>query len=243
MTESDSDADREREAPYQLRGTSFTMMVLRLIDPEAPGFFSQLSAKLDQAPNFYANAPVILDLDGLASERSFHLPGLVRRLRSLNLVPVGVHGGTATQQEAAATAGLPVLPAGRSTRFEPPRAEAAAAPPPAPKPSLVIPEPVRSGRQIYAEGTSLVVLAPVSPGAEVVADGDIHVHGPLRGRAIAGLKGERGARIVCGALEAEMVSIAGRYRVNEDFDPDVAKKPVHISLVGDALTIAAYRSG
>ena len=79
----------------------------------------------------------------------------------------------------------------------------------------IVTEPVRSGTQIYARGGDLIVTAAVSPGAELVADGNIHVYGPLRGRALAGASGDTSARIFCSRLEAELVSIAGRYLVSE----------------------------
>src|SRR5438094_601935 len=79
---------------------------------------------------------------------------------------------------------------------------------------------VRAGTQIYARGTDLVVTASVSPGAEIIADGNIHVYGALRGRALAGASGDSGARIFCSRLEAELVSIAGHYLVSEQLPAD-----------------------
>ena len=243
------------EAPFQLRGNAFTMMVLRVLRPDTPGFFKALEEKIVQAPNFFRNAPVVVDLEDVGSDRSFHLPGFVRRLRSLHLVPVGVQGGTAEQHDAASTLGMALLPPTRSGRRDQggadaiaaslERLEAAAAaappqpPPESPKrpPALVLTEPVRSGRQVYAEHGNLVVLSSVSPGAEILADGDIYVYGALRGRALAGLSGDRNARIICLGLEAEMVSIAGLYRVSEDIDETIRKKPVHIYLQDGCLHI------
>jgi septum site-determining protein MinC len=97
---------------------------------------------------------------------------------------------------------------------------------------------VRSGTQIYARGCDLIVAAPVSAGAEIVADGNIHVYGPLRGRAIAGASGDVEARIFCSRLEAELVSIAGHYLVNEQIPADQRGQAVQIALVDDQLTIA-----
>jgi septum site-determining protein MinC len=91
--------------------------------------------------------------------------------------------------------------------------------------------------QIYAPGGDLIVVAPVSPGAEVVADGHIHVYGPLRGRALAGASGDVAARIFCSRLEAELVSIAGRYLVSEQLPADHLHLQVQIALVDDRLTI------
>ena len=105
--------------------------------------------------------------------------------------------------------------------------------PPAPdfqKTTMIITEPVRSGRQIYAARGDLIVMGPVSAGAELLADGNIHVYSSLRGRALAGISGDTNARIFCHSLEAELVSIAGLYRVSEDLDASVFKKQVHIYL-------------
>ena len=96
---------------------------------------------------------------------------------------------------------------------------------------------MRSGTQIYARGTDLVVTAAVSPGAELVADGNIHVYGALRGRAMAGASGDVEARIFCSRLEAELVSIAGRYLVSEQLPAEQRGFPVQIVLVDDQLTI------
>ncbi|MGC2523410.1 MAG: septum site-determining protein MinC, partial [Stellaceae bacterium] len=91
--------------------------------------------------------------------------------------------------------------------------------------------------QIYARGADLVVTAAVSPGAELMADGNIHVYGVLRGRALAGASGDAEARIFCSRFEAELVSIAGRYLVSEQMPPDERGSPVQIALVDDRLTI------
>ena len=101
----------------------------------------------------------------------------------------------------------------------------------------LVTQPVRSGTQIYARGADLIVTAAVSPGAEIIADGNIHVYGPLRGRALAGAAGDAEARIFCSRFEAELVSIAGRYLVSEQMPPEERGLPVQIALVDDRLTI------
>jgi len=109
---------------------------------------------------------------------------------------------------------------------------------PAVRPTKLVTSPVRGGVQIYAAGGDLIVLAPVSPGAELLADGNIHVYGPMRGRALAGVKGDTSARIFCQQLGAELVSIAGNYKVAEDLrrSPQWGQA-VHVSLSGDVLNI------
>ncbi len=97
-------------------------------------------------------------------------------------------------------------------------------------PALVIDRPVRTGQRIYAERTDLIVLAVVSAGAELIADGDIHVYAPLRGRALAGARGNDGARIFTLSMEAELVSIAGHFKVVEDVPADLKGKPAQVFL-------------
>lgn len=101
----------------------------------------------------------------------------------------------------------------------------------------VITTPVRSGQQVYARGGDLIILAPVSHGAEILADGNIHVYGPLRGRALAGVMNNIKANIFCQSLEAELVSIAGTYQINESLTDKYWKQSVHISLNKNNLKI------
>jgi septum site-determining protein MinC len=236
----------EGDAPFQLRGNNFTMMVLKLVSPDDPAFFPQLIAKIRQAPNFFRNAPVVLDLEDLAPDAGpADFVDFVVSLRQNQLIPVGIQGGTREQQDAAFEAGLTVLPAAKPSReperdFQRPaagRAPTDPMPPRTPQPAaeyqkttMVVTEPVRSGRQVYAARGDLIVMGPVSAGAELLADGNIHVYSSLRGRALAGISGDTNARIFCHSLEAELVSIAGLYRVSEDLDASVFKKQVHIYL-------------
>ncbi|MDO9011529.1 MAG: septum site-determining protein MinC [Gallionella sp.] len=109
--------------------------------------------------------------------------------------------------------------------------------PPA-RPTMVIDRPVRTGQRIYAEGGNLVVLAIVNAGAELIADGDIHVYAPMRGKAIAGAQGNEAARIFVQGMEAELLSIAGCFKVFEDGIPEnVRGKPAQVHLEGSRLLI------
>lgn len=238
----------ERDAPFQLRGNSFTMMVLKVVDPAAPSFFPLLGGKVRQAPNFFRHAPVVLDFQDLQGE-TLDLGGFVAGLSEHHLRPVGFQGGPPAVQQAALAQGLIPMPTGRPTSLEGARPEtrasspvaAPAVPAPAPepvyRPTLIVTEPVRSGQQIYAEKTDLIVAAAVSAGAEVLADGSIHVYGPLRGRALAGISGDGNARIFCQSLEAEVISIAGLYQVSEDIAAEVRKKAVHVQLSNGYLLV------
>ena len=217
------------------------MMVLKILDPASETLFSRLSEKVRLAPNFFRNSAVVLDLECLPETQVCDFGDIKARLRDCNLIAVGVQGGHRLQHEAALRAGLPLVPSGRPTRTDnrPAQAAGQTVPPPS-RPTLVVSEVVRSGRQIYAPGGDLVVTAMVSAGAELLADGHIHVYGTLRGRALAGLSGDTTARIFCLSLEAEMVSIAGLYRVNEDFTPEIVRKPVQICLKDGYLCLEPF---
>ena len=95
--------------------------------------------------------------------------------------------------------------------------------------------PVRSGQQVVSKGADLIVTASVSPGAELLADGNIHVYGTLRGRALAGIAGDKQARIFCQSLDAELVSIAGFYRLRDAIEPIAA--PCQIFIQDDRIQI------
>ncbi|MGH8445862.1 MAG: septum site-determining protein MinC, partial [Solimonas sp.] len=129
----------------------------------------------------------------------------------------------------------------RESQPEPPQtqSQAAAAAPAAGarRATRIITEPVRSGQQIYVADGDLIVTSTVSPGAEVVADGCVHIYGALRGRAIAGARGEATARVFCRRFEAELVAVAGVYAVAEQMQGDLRGKPAQVVLVDGKLKI------
>jgi septum site-determining protein MinC len=216
-----------------VQGALFTVMVVRAASLREPAFEHELAQQIGRSPRFFQNAPVVLDLRGVENlTEPAEFDSVRHTLRELTLTLVGVQNAQPAQLEAAAAAGL--------ASFAPTsgggQARGSAAAPPAPKTRLVT-EPVRSGTQIYARGSDLVVTAAVSPGAELVADGNIHVYGALRGRALAGANGDATARIFCTRLDAELVSIAGRYLISEQLPAGVQSTPVQIALVDDQLTI------
>src|SRR5579862_4458006 len=231
-----------------VQGALFTVMVVRADMLRDAAFLHELAQQIGRSPRFFQNAPVVLDLKGA---EGFAAPEVFaearRRLREFTLALVGVQNAEPAQLEAATRAGLssfaPTAAQGRRPlRGEASAPAAAAEPPPEPPPptraaARLVTQPVRSGTQIYARGTDLVVTAPVSPGAELVADGNIHVYGALRGRAMAGASGDTEARIFCSRLEAELVSIAGRYLVSEQLPAEQQGLPVQIALVDDRLTV------
>ncbi len=226
-----------------VQGALFTVMVVRAANLRDPSFDREMSEQVQRSPRFFLNAPVVLDLKeaaGFAEAAEFAAARQILRRHTLSLV--GVQNALPAQLEAAAASGLASFaPNAREPSRRPmpePAASAPAAPPryAAAKTRLVT-EPVRSGTQIYARGADLVVIAPVSAGAELVADGNIHVYGALRGRALAGAGGDVAARIFCSRLEAELVSIAGRYLVSEQIPAEQRGQQVQIALVNGGLAI------
>jgi septum site-determining protein MinC len=201
-----------------------------------------------------------IDLAGLAALLRRHklVPVAVRNPTDAQQVQA-VQAGWAVLQSGLANPrarrGVEARAAAAAYANEPPdgsaateAAEAAAAPPPAPAPSdpaeqplpgLTIKTPVRSGQVIHAVGGDLVVLAPVSIGAEIIADGNIHVYAPLRGKALAGAQGNSEASIFCMGLEAEFLSIAGRYLMGDQLPRDIRGKPARAHLDADSLIITA----
>ncbi|PZP35085.1 MAG: septum site-determining protein MinC [Roseateles depolymerans] len=191
----------------------------------------------------------------LEAPAALDLAPVVELLRASGLQPVAVAGATADELAQALSLGL--ADAADEPAVERVAAAPAAAPvevvrevvrevvveklverPAAAAPTMVIDKPLRSGQQIYAKGGDLVVLALVNHGAEVIADGSIHVYAPLRGKAIAGARGDTSARIYAQSLEAELLAVAGIYRTAENPLPaEVAGKPAQVFLDGEKLLL------
>ena len=239
---------------FELKGSLFTLTVLQLHRPELALIDQQLSAKINQAPGFFQNAPVVIDLAELPHECELDFSALSAMLRARGMVPVGTRNGAESLQHAARLAGLPTLPENRPIRRSGPAddtaisaaaaadddtaAEIASAPIGIVKTrSRLYTQPIRSGQQVYAPQGDLIILGAVSDGAEVLADGHIHVYGPLRGRALAGVKGDGTARIFCNSLEAQLISVAGNYRILDEPSEADKNKPVQIFLIDDKLMI------
>ncbi|ELM3615181.1 septum site-determining protein MinC [Aeromonas sobria] len=231
--------DRDNE----LKGTTFTISVLHISDGEPERIRQLLAEKVAQAPYFFNCAPLVVNVSRLG-----HIPDfeqLKELVESEEFVLVGITGARTEEMKTAAKAvGLAVMASGksRSSEFEPTLAPAAPVVIPEPEPAPVIPTkvhvgPVRSGQQIYAAGSSLVVLGSVSPGAEVLADDSIHIYGTLRGRAIAGARGNAQARIYCQQLQAELLSIAGTFQLSDALPAGLIQQPVHVRLDNEQLRI------
>ena len=251
------------DVSFQLKGSALTVVVLALIDYNPKTLALELKEKIDQAPHFFDNSPVLISLEKLVSADqctllSENIAQLVSICRDLNLQPLGFTAVPEALLASVQATGLAVLakPSERALKF--PVKESVKVSEPTietvieervvieerlvQRVSKVITRPVRSGQQIYAEGADLIVLAQVSEGAEVLADGHIHIYGSLRGRALAGVKGDVGARIFCQQFEAELIAIAGNFVLQDALPKELSKKPVQISLQGEKVIVEALIS-
>ena len=236
----------DQDPVFQLKGSMLAITVLELAHNDLERLDQQLAAKVAQAPNFFSNTPLVLALDKLPEgEGNLDLGALMALCRSHGLRTLAVRANREDDIAAAGALDLPVLPpsGARERPVDPTDGSATPKKPEKPaepevRPSKIITSPVRGGQQVYAQGGDLIVLAPVSSGAELLADGNIHVYAPMRGRALAGIKGNTKARIFCQQMGAELLSIAGQYKVAEDLRRDpLWGEAIQVSLSGDVLNI------
>ncbi|QEY23778.1 septum site-determining protein MinC [Neisseria animalis] len=188
--------------------------------------------------------PFVLDVEDFAQPDDLDIPAVVSLCARYGIQILGLRHSSETWAEAASRCHL-VFSSGDKP------AEAAALPKPVQEPqpvsatvisnpTVLISTPVRTGQQVYAENGDLIVTGIVSQGAELIADGNIHIYAPMRGRALAGAKGDTNARIFIHSMQAELVSVAGIYRNFEDDLPGhLHKKPVQVSLQDNRLVISA----
>ena len=225
----------------QFKGGLYTLTTLNILDNNLFLLDSQLKGKISQAPMFFHNAPIIADLKIVNSKGLvIDLAELKTLLLKNNFILVALQNASAEQGSAAEALGLAILRANSPGKasLEPKPAMSNEVTELPNHESLVINHPVRSGEQVFAAHGDLIVVASVSNGAELLAEGNIHIYGTLRGRALAGINGNKDARIFCKNLEAELVSIAGEYQISEDIEQQAWKVPAMISIKEGRLQIS-----
>ena len=256
--------DYEQAGELKIGQVGIANLRIRTLDVDR--LAAEMRERVDRAPKLFARAAVIVDfntLPGIPDTKTAR--GLVDALRDAGVLPVALAYGSSDNATLAEALGLPLLakfraqyepvagaePVGAASAAKsPPATEdvaARAAPaeateaatPPTAQPGLMQTTPVRSGQQVYADNRDLTVLTAVGAGAEVIADGSVHIYGPLRGRALAGAQGNEQARIFCREFHAELVAIAGHYKVLEDIPKDLRGKAVQVWLEDGQLHIAA----
>lgn len=213
---------------FQLKADFLPITVLRLLRHETDLLQHQLENIVLKAPQYFNNTPMIVDFSALDTSAQLNVKEICSLLRQYQMLPIAARGHN--DQDA-----LPTIP------------EATQKPAPSTKSKVkettkittkIVTKPVRAGTQVYAKDCDLIIMAPVNAGAEVIADGNIHIYAPLRGRALAGAGGDTNARIFCKQLEAELVSIAGHYLLNEKITAgNYAQNMVQIFLENNKLNI------
>lgn len=230
---------------------------LRVRQLDVARLAAEMAERVQRAPKMFEHAAVVVDFGSLsACPDARSARQLLEALHAAGVRPVALAFGTTEIERLARELDLPLLAKFRQqyeSAASAPAAVAAAvdplppAPVPAPAPAVATPgslmhtQTVRSGQQLYAAGRDLTLCAGVGAGAEVIADGSIHIYGALRGRALAGAKGEVAARIFCREFHAELVAIAGQYRVMEALPTELRGRAVQIWLEGDALRLEEIR--
>lgn len=264
MSVTSATLDYEQAGELKIGQVGIANLRVRTLDVEQ--LSREMRERVERAPKLFGRAPVIIDFGGLARMPDLATAqALLEGLRGAGVLPVGLSYGTRETEQLAEQLKLPLLakfraqyepvaaaPAGGASapaaRRESVAAEAAPAKTtkaPAPttsaasSPGLIQKTPVRSGQQLYAENRDLTVLNTVGAGAEVISDGSIHIYGTLRGRALAGAQGNTDARIFCQEFHAELVAIAGHYKVLEDVPRELRGKPVQVWLEKGQLKLAA----
>ncbi len=233
-----------KKAPYsppalEFKSSTFSVPVLIITTNDLMVIEHQLQEKIQLAPEFFKNSPLVIDLQELnKQELETNIEELTELIYKLGLLPIGIRGGNLEQNKKALELGIPMHSTQNSAVVEPKAAKVVVPEPAATDiaTTTLITQPVRSGQRVYASG-DLIIVAQVSAGAEILAEGNIHVYSSLRGRALAGVQGNSNARIFCSDLQAELISIAGNYKINEDLKDDVRNKPVQVYLQDHTLII------
>jgi septum site-determining protein MinC len=257
-----SASDPSISVSYEIKSADLALVALLLKTSNIDTLARELKKQLADTPDFFDQEPVVIDLSGLSEHdknQAIDFDQLLALLRSHQMHPIALRSGTTDHMQAGKNAGLIDATYARilktTVAAASSQATIATAPIPVKTPqmppgslgALVVDKPLRSGQQVYAKGRDLVVLAMVNPGAEVIADGNIHVYAALRGKAIAGAKGNSEAMIFAQVMEPELLSIAGVYRTSENALPvDIWGKAAHVRLKpspeGEKLVIQALKA-
>ncbi len=243
---------------FQIKGELSTLMVLYLSGIDLKALEDDLSKQIEKSPQLFKGLPIVVDLIAIEAGNNIDLKWLKNLLLARDLVPVGLRNVNESLQEKAKAAGWAVLAdIGNKSRQVETLSSAFTNDAKDTTTSAVekvkvvervkevyLPigttlhvQQVRSGQQLSVPKGDLVVVNSVNEGAELLVDGNIHVYGSLRGRALAGIHGDHSVRIFCQSLEAELLSIAGFYKMQEDIPQSLWGKSVQVYLEDEELKI------
>ncbi len=242
----------------EFKSSTFFAPILILFNNDMVAIEESLQEKINLAPEFFKDSPLIIDLRELNKQnQDLDFAQIAHIVRKVGFFPVGIRGGNEQQNQQARALSIPIdtvreqgnsIIIGETSKQEAAKPIAPSEPtvtheparpvpvPPVAATATLVTQPIRSGQRIYAAG-DLIILSQVSAGAEIMAEGNIHVYNTLRGRALAGVHGNTAARIFCFDLQAELISIAGDYKTSEDLNKQTHNGPVQIYLQNHALII------
>lgn len=243
------------EQAFDLKGEMSLLNVLVLCTPSLATIRADLEDKLQQSGQALQRSPIIVDCQLLADQASeLDLIGLKQLLVGAGLIPVGLRNFPEALEEVVDEAIWPLLrPKGQAAPVSTVAVESAPAAQNhaahaetqnetqaqrAVQRLIVVERPVRSGQQVYCPDGDIVVMQQTSAGSELLAGGSVHIYGTLRGRVLAGIHGDINARIFCQKLEAELIAIAGRYRLLDEIDSELKGQAVMVYLQDEKLKIA-----
>jgi len=228
-----------------IRYSEVGLVQVRIRTTDSRAILNELAGRVAAAPHFFRRIAVCLDLSALEKTPEVaEIHAVIEAVHRVGMLSVGLAGDVVELETVANALNLPILSSFRTPTRPAPVLEPEKAAPTAPAPvdsnvsTLIHNQPVRSGQRIYARNRDLIVNAGVAAGAEVIADGCLHIYGPLRGRAMAGARGDPAARVFCQEFDAELVSIAGVFRVFETIPAELAGMPVQAWLAGEDLHFA-----
>ncbi|AKZ65985.1 septum site-determining protein MinC [Candidatus Palibaumannia cicadellinicola] len=221
--------------PINIKGSSFTLSVININNAPLEEIIKAIQEKVKQAPNLFQHAPVIINVANLNSECNWL--DFSRAILATGLHVVAVSGcQDSTLRNKILSSGLPIINEGKVIKNYS-SAKVLTNKNLAISPSILINTPVRSGQKIYARNSYLIITSSVSAGAELIADGNIHIYGMMRGRALAGASGDIDCQIFCSYISPELVSIAGQYWLLDQIPVELLGKAVRIYLRYGALYI------
>ena len=235
---------RSRIVSAEMKGEMQMLNILRLYDSNLETITEVLTKKIKEAPQFFQNTPLIVDCQSLQKKADqLNFASLYHLIVEYQFAIVGIRNLPRECHASAKQAGWLILrdsPENRQKKIKKNKKKHADSPL---KPedfqsqTKVITQPVRSGQQIYMPNGNLVVVAHTSSGSELLASGSVHIYGKLRGRVLAGINGDKTARIFCQNLEAELIAIAGNYQLLDEAKTPLKGRAAMIRLENEKLLI------
>jgi septum site-determining protein MinC len=230
------------EQALEIRFSQIGLVQVRIHTTDPGAILDELTGRTATAPQFFQRTAICLDLGGLSKEPTLpEVRAVIDAVRRAGMLAVGLTQGTPATDDLAKALEMPTFTPYKAPNRPVPVVQPVALPAPVvepPLPTLMHHQPVRSGQRVYARDRDLIVTSTVAASAEVMADGCVHIYGAMRGRAMAGAHGDAAARVFCQEFNAELVSIAGVFRVFETLPAELAGKPVQAWLAGDDLRFA-----